>query len=269
MKQSVLAFAEQNGGSEDVKKCAWKLLNDTMKRRLLSKQEACCQLAGLSLVTCSETVEDVSLSGSVRIGTENAGKTTFLNQYATRKDNYELSLTEYFHYIKNRNYNPRKARDKNNQYGFIHQGNKKLIIPNFTSGRSDPEYPPSESYARSTILRYMPWRTEFMSLTNNGELSWVDLFESFLENPKCPLPVRIGFNRAKHRLLSKTPEITNKEELIDYSQFCVEASTDVIDLVNICTTVAAKFNDADEYDGLFEYGYSYDWSKRHFQVSKI
>ena len=97
MKQLVLEHQEQEGDSSDVKKCAWKMLNDTMKQRMMSKQETCCLLAGLELFNCSETIEPISISSTTKIGTNNASQKSFLRKCADRaKSLHGMSLTHFF-----------------------------------------------------------------------------------------------------------------------------------------------------------------------------
>ena len=61
-----------------------------------------CELGKLPMVICSETIETVSLSGASRLQLEpNFSNNTFFAKYKNRVGNENLSLHQYFHYIKN------------------------------------------------------------------------------------------------------------------------------------------------------------------------
>ena len=52
---------------KDIKRLARQILNKTVAKKLISKQEVMVQLAKLNLTTCSESIETVSLSGSYKL----------------------------------------------------------------------------------------------------------------------------------------------------------------------------------------------------------
>jgi hypothetical protein len=54
------------GDERDIVKTVHKCLNRSVVQRTISKQEAMCELAKLPMVTCSETIETVSLSSAVK-----------------------------------------------------------------------------------------------------------------------------------------------------------------------------------------------------------
>ena len=78
MKRLALEFQENGSDADEVKKCSWKMLNDTLKRRMILKLETCCHLAGLETFSCSETVEPVSILGTSKLGISNATTKTFI-----------------------------------------------------------------------------------------------------------------------------------------------------------------------------------------------
>jgi hypothetical protein len=55
-KYYYMAAQVEHGNDRDVKKLAQSLLNEASKTRVISKQEATCQLAGLELYNCSKKV---------------------------------------------------------------------------------------------------------------------------------------------------------------------------------------------------------------------
>ena len=98
----ILGSQDISGTTNDVKRIARKLLSKTSKDKVISKQECMCQLAKLDLFLCSESIEIVSISGEYRLCTSGEAKSSFLARYAKRDiTKYdEMSLHQYFHYIK-------------------------------------------------------------------------------------------------------------------------------------------------------------------------
>ena len=103
MKALVLGSQEVSGTTSNVKRIARKLLNKTMKDKVISKQECMCQLAKLDLFSCSDTIQTVSISGEYCLCTADEAISTFLTQYAKSDTTCfgDMCLHQYFHYKKN------------------------------------------------------------------------------------------------------------------------------------------------------------------------
>jgi hypothetical protein len=86
----ILNEKEKMGDSSDVKALAKKIMNNSIKTKLISKQEAICQTIGLPLYNCSENIFRLSLSGIQKLSNDNS-KTfkPILQQYASRPLEYE------------------------------------------------------------------------------------------------------------------------------------------------------------------------------------
>ena len=153
--------------------------------------------------------------------------------------------------------------------GPIHQGRRKRIIPHFTGCPSDNLFPPTEDYARSIFIRHVPWHSKFDVLETTKHATYLDMFNAMIEHPNCPLEVKLNYERAKQRHLTSNvnKEATNKEQIIDYSKFSIEASDETKTLVSLLNKVTARFNDTDEYDKLLDYGKHFDWAKMRMKVS--
>ena len=165
-----------------MKRLARKMMNQAAKNRVISKQEACCQLAGLKLLICSERFETISISGQYKIGTESAAKTTILGRYAIRKNHMDLSLHEYFKKLKSTS--------------------KIKIVPHYVGGRINAVYPPSANYAKSVLIVHFPWNTKFpYGQLNSKQL--LRTFKSFITSPTCPKTVTIPYSRAKQKYTEK------------------------------------------------------------------
>jgi hypothetical protein len=102
LKAIILAAETEHGDNRDLRKLARRLLNEASKTRVISKQEATCQLAGLDLYNCSEHIKLESLAGEQRLGTEKEAQTSLLVKYARREDKlHGMNMYDFFEY----NYN--------------------------------------------------------------------------------------------------------------------------------------------------------------------
>jgi hypothetical protein len=102
IESMIINAQDEMGNVQDVKRLARKVLNQASKNRVVSKQEAICQLVGLPLWSCSEAFQNVSLSGSIRLASEKESRTTFLAEYARRSPELHfMSLHQYFHHKHN------------------------------------------------------------------------------------------------------------------------------------------------------------------------
>ena len=186
MKALILGSQDISGTTNDVKRIARKLLNKTCKDKIISKQECMCHLAKLDLFLCSESIETVSFSGEYHLCTAGEAKSSFLSKYAKRDTTKynELSLHEYFHYIKN--------SELSRGYS-----SHKYIIPHFVGARSLPTYPPTEGYAKSVLLLHVPRKNTFNEHTKSR--NYAEQLESFLISPLCPMSVKVAYECAKTR----------------------------------------------------------------------
>ena len=98
-KKMLLAMEETTGDTDDLKHACKKIMNKAAARRLISKQEASVLLGDLSLTLCSEYIEPVSISNSIKVKVSKDDKvdTRFLQQYAKRdRKYYDCSLHEFY-----------------------------------------------------------------------------------------------------------------------------------------------------------------------------
>ena len=254
LKAIIAATKDDDGDIRDVKRLARRLLNESTKHRVVSKQEALGQLAGLPLYTCSEGFETVSLSGLSKLDTANTGNTTFLQKYAKRSAAFNhLSLHQYFHHVKNNS---------------LQQGRrfKKTLIPIYSGARCEAEYPVTNEYARGVLLIHCPWRDSFPFKKNDEQLS--KEFQTFIADlSRCPKAIRISFERAK--LLATMKEPTSSHD-IDYNNFTISPDEETSDLVDLASSIYATYSDEmDSIDYRYDYGQNFNWSERTFEVSTI
>ena len=173
--QLILQSDDQYCTSKDVQRVARQILNMTVKDKMISKQEAMVLLGQLDLFECSESIETHSISSYFKIS--NIPDSTLVTKYAKRPDICEsMSLYDFFFYTKS------------------FKTSRKLCIPHFVGASSQPCYPISKNYAKSTLIIHIPWRNK-RAFDNNPKAKFL---ENIKEN-KFPPHVSIPFHRMKQR----------------------------------------------------------------------
>jgi hypothetical protein len=247
------ATQEITGDLTDVQRMARKILNECSRKRVISRQEASCQLLRLDLVHCSEKIYCVSLAGNSRLQTEKCATTTFLAEYAKRAhDLKDLSLHQYFHHKHN-------SEVKQKQRYYVPK------IPVYSGSRVEPVYPVDKGYARSVLLLHYPWRQKFDF--DDDEDVLLRTFHDLLQDPnRCPTMVSMGYNQAKQS--KKIPEPTNKHMEIDYDNCEIMGDGEIEDLVDLVGHIHLNYDASkeDDNDGL-DYGKDYDWTQTTIKVS--
>jgi hypothetical protein len=93
LKSIIMAAQVEHGDDRDVKKLAQRLLTEASKTRVISKQEATCQLAGLELYICSEKVQIESLAGEHWLGTAKQAQNSLLVKHAKQEESlHDMNL---------------------------------------------------------------------------------------------------------------------------------------------------------------------------------
>ena len=132
-----LWMMSQVGDKLDLKRVCKKVMNKAASRRLISKQESCVLLGNLPLTLCSENIETVSISNTVKVKIQASDgiDRRFLASYANRPSNYHhMSLHQYFFQYRE----------------IIHK--KPPAIPHYVGVMGYPTYPVSKSYAKHVLL---------------------------------------------------------------------------------------------------------------------
>lgn len=180
-KKLIMAAESLTENVRDVTRIARKVLNRISTRRLISKQEAMCLLAGLPLVDCTETVSGVTINNSMplREAGEDQEDVRFVTKYSKRKKEDEhMSMYQWF--MKYPNGKNRKKTDK-------------IIIPNFVGLSGTPKFPVTEGYARHTLIVHVPWREYPVGW------DWLKTFEKFINSKQCPKSCRMTYDRVMQR----------------------------------------------------------------------
>jgi hypothetical protein len=253
LKSIILRAEIDHGDQRDVTKLATRLLNEACKTRVISKQEATCQLAGLDLYSCSEHVKTESLAGEHRLGTENQALTSILVKYAKRDESlHKMNLYEFFDHYHN----------KTSQYA---KKVNKTKIPLFTGARCEPVYPVTEGYARGVLLIYHPWHGQFSF--DNESKGFIDYFKKWIKNDLCPKAVRLGYERARRLKHSKEP--TSETADINYDTMACQADEETVELVDLVGTIFATYDASFEECSQLDFGKNHDWSKKSVKVRHI
>ena len=210
-----------------------------------------CELSRKPMVICSEVIETVSLSGYTKLssdGNYNTSK-TLLTKYKNRTIDLHLSLHDFFHKIKN------QSSKKGREY-----------VPHYVGGSGQPVYPVTENYARIELMKHKPWSSanDLPPLTNV-----IDEFERFIENPRCPLTVRLSYQRAK---LKYTQRLRGQKEAVSEDQKVSNPTSIIVDKDTL-DTLAVASNIGDVTDTIenienseIHSGKNYDWGKRLHEV---
>jgi hypothetical protein len=254
LKDIIRAAQSEYGDERDVRRMARRVLNECSKARVISKQEASCQLAGLDLFSCSEHVQIESLSGEYRLGTDSQSNSTLLAKYAKRSvDLKHLSLYDFFDEYYNK---PQAMKNKN----------WKRKIPLFSGARCEAVYPATEEYARAVLLLYHPWQTQFN--IKRFSQSILPMFISFVKNKNlCPKVVSVAYARAKLMRYSKEP--TTKTADIAYDSVAATVDDETRALVELVGTIFTDEHfDSDTISNL-DFGKDHDWSSTSVDVSPV
>ena len=245
IKEVIMRATVIHDNENDMKRLARHIMNNAAKDRVISKAEAMCHFGNLSLTMCSELIHDVSVSGQYKIATKSESFTSFVSKYANRKDNFHMTMDEYFHHIKNKNA-------------------KKTVIPHYIGGRTDTAYPVTSAYARSVFLIHTPW-TKKGHWQNVSDKKVIAEFMKFVNDKKCPTHIKLFYEREKQRHENKTqfcePTLQNSN---DFMNDTFEQTDPELDEVMRLSNMLPPNADKNECFGLeFDTGTNYDWSLKH------
>jgi hypothetical protein len=213
-----------------------RILNNVMKDKVISKQEATVLLANLDLCICSEQIETINLSGSYRLDTGNYTN-RFYNSYANRIGHDTVTMDDFFNNTKN-------------------CGSKKYV-PHYVGGKMQPVWPPSEAFSRAMLVVHRPWKYKF-------DVPCERLIEEFMKlynSLQCPLKIKLIVAREKHRHESGAHyrEQSLQQKAINYTDFTEqdydEENEELIALVSTLPKDAAGRLD----EHMFDYGKEFDW----------
>ncbi len=226
-------------------------MNRANASSIISKQECMVELTGLPLVLCSETIENVNISGAMRIKTGNHDNmaSTILLKYQDRPEVWEnLSFCEYFHVINNRD------------------EHEKIVIPHFIGMSSTPTYPVTTSYARATLIIHKPWRHAYFHKLSDADC--IQEFSKSIKNKTFPASVIMTYEKVKlqhseNRAFVEPVQRTETFESDDHGITQEEA-----ELIRLMSSLTANMGKSVNINGTeYNRGADYDWSRRIYNVS--
>lgn len=182
-KRIIMGMQETTGDSSELKSLCRHLTNKASSARLISKQEASVLLGDLELTVCSEMIDSVSISNSLRLtvsGVTNQ-KHNLLWQYMKRPIEYDsFSLHQYYPVFRTT---------------IMGKGS---YVPHYVGVSGNPTFPVSKGYARHVLIVYKPWRTY------PNQQGWLSDFNKFIHSPLCPESAKLTFNRVLQRYYDGT-----------------------------------------------------------------
>jgi len=206
-------------------------------------------LGGLPLVSCTEKIESVSMSGYNRVSESESR--SLLSRYRSRPVGLShLSLHRYFFWDKMK----QKKEEK-----------KKQCVPHYVGSSTTPKYPPTESYARAMLIIHKPWRGSSRGAAGSKILE----FTEFIKNPICPKSLTLAYARAKERHDSgrKFSEPTAQEEDSGGTYGVNGIDDEAVELMEFITSYNLR---RDPMDGSpqasMNRGLNYDWGTRTNKV---
>jgi hypothetical protein len=284
----VMNATEFTGCKRDITRVCRQVLNNTIGRRLISKQEATVMLTNLPLFHCTETVENVSVSYSKSIGDSTSANRSgsILTMYSKRLNGIEngtplhqfascISLYDYFHLMKNVLPPQKKLKTMQHFYQMflesgkaksllqffvgkkykVHPNAAQYVIPNFVGIKTAPCFPVSDQYARAVLTIYKPWFT-----IPSPEQNWKIEFNSFVNSRYCPKSVKLAYSRVMMRHYNGTTHIEPKtKEGPIHAQVISEEDRHTIDLFGLASKQDMNLDDSNEIADLPR-GMDYDWT---------
>lgn len=233
---SYLRSEELTGDINDVKRLSTQCLNSTAGKRLISKQEAVCMTAELPFTSCTETIETVPISNStvLRYAGEEQENKKFIERYRIRPHKFSnLSMHLYFDLVKNPTENRRTSTQNSVEERKEKRKRKKTIIPFFSGLGGYPSYPPTEAYARHSIIVHKAWRTDYPV-----GLDWIAEFEAFVLSDHCPASLLMEYDRVKIRYYDQMTGYNPKASMVDHTGNSVDDED--MDLMELCGLADSK-----------------------------
>ena len=199
-------------------------------------------LSGLPLVSCSEKIVTVSISGYNKVSKKSS--TTIVSKYRNRPmEMRHLSLHEYFHEL---------HKDKTPKH-----------IPHYVGSSTTPRFPFTEAFARSMLIIHKPWTGS----TNCSGMSKVEELQEFLATENCPKSLKLACARAEERHKNgahfREPTAQNEESGGCYGIDEIDQETrDMMEFITTFSKVAS--NDGSTMNQTLHRGINYDWGRKQY-----
>jgi hypothetical protein len=183
-----------------------------------------CLLGQLPLILCSERIEPVSLSPSIRISNKKEATTDIkVEDTSWVMEQRTGNSTVCFHHYVTGEMNHKKAKTS------------KVILPHYTGSIQFFSFPISESYCYQVLLAYKPW-SNLNPLSNKHDGTYRDQFLEVTSSTICPQTILLAYERAIRRKLQEDKWILKYEPIsnVDYNQD-IEMEMEGLDTRKKCT----------------------------------
>ena len=237
-KNIALCQKENIGDKSDLKSLARKMLNNSMKTRLISKQEAIFQSLEFPLWESTETPLRVSLSNLHKLKSSmEKKKPNLIEKYMKRDSQFE----------------------NHTLYNFITETENifvgKTIFPNFTGCHTQVTYPPTILEAVTMLTIHKPWRNKNDLKVNKDTLG---KYVSWIESGNAPTVLQIDHSRAKQRWKQgrQNHEIISQKDTTNIDEILREAPDDLKETILLASTNQTDDNDEDYH---FDFGLDHKW----------
>ena len=137
----------------------------------------------------------------------------------------------------------------------MRQEGKRLKIPHFTGTYCKPVFPATERFAQAMLTIYKPWSRGRPIDKKNLIIQ----FHNFLKEISCPISIRIPYERAKERVLSKLQEPTSVSEPVSIIDETCDIPDDVKDAVQLWSVIGKPVIDPLERYA-YDFGENFNWA---------
>jgi hypothetical protein len=170
------SIKDEDDGPGMIQNVVNQIMNRCVAEKLISKQEAMVELAGLDLTSCTEVFDNISISGAKKIGSKG---NAYIQEYNHRRVDQNLSLKQY--YMKKFN------SGDTSKTGFH--------VLHFPGVSATTTFPITDKFAHSMLIIHKPWSKENPLKCTPGT-TWRSMFEDFMDDSP-PKELEINLTRAK------------------------------------------------------------------------
>lgn len=208
---------------------------------MISKQEATVLLANLDLVTCTESIETVSISNTkqIRKAESTSSSKSLIDSYMKRPFTEEtMSLHKYFHSKKNNSSRTKKG----------------ALIPHYVGVCGTPKFPVTTDYAKHQLIVHKPWR----SYPTSDD--WIAEFNCYINSPDASITAKLTYQRVHARFLSNTQHCQPTADTYDHSKNPIDCSDkELLDLLGIHNPAEGEIDDSILQH--LDKGINFNWDK--------
>ena len=207
------AMSEYSSENENLVSVIKKILNSFNGKRIIPRPEVMVELDLLPLTICSEKIETINISSSCKVFLQSLkgdpkkykSSKTFISKYATRKDNFDLSLIEYFY--------------KTHQEHIIPHPVGRKTSPS-TVRQFDGRYTVHPEFKKSMLILYKPWKLDECLSIIEDNIAASAIYNDFVKSNECPKELKDMHKLALNYDGNNIEKLSEKIEFENYQRFC-------------------------------------------------